>query len=916
MSETKSILQFYNVKVTCNQTFAIGLLFKGYLKKCYIAERLRAKTMSTLKCAIVILLLFFTQSLFAQATDTLRRADTGRHKPAPDEIEAPIIISTDIPTAKTDTKPFSGYTVNGKVVDANTGEGLPFTPVFFPHTQVGTATDLDGNFIFRTDTLPSDTLRVEALGYKVANRYLNRSRKDYNFIIELDRGAAALNEFVFHAGEDPAVVLMRNIIKEKPNNNPDKAENYQYVAYNRLEADLQRLTRAQFAKIPILKSYTFLFDNLDTLSEAKPYLPLYLTETISDYYYQAKPKKQREFIKASMVKGVNNENIDKYLGSLYQNVNIYRNYIPVFDKKFVSPISNEGLFFYNYKIKDTQQAYGHNIILVHFTPRRSGENCFVGDFWVVDSVFAIQRISADVPTLANINWVDKVSLYQEFAPVNDSSWFCIKDKFVAQFSAYKSKRLPGMIGRKTTTYHNIKMNDPGTAQVLNDPQYKEDIIRLDSARKHTDEWWAASRPDTLSRNEKAIYKMVDTITGMHVTTVYKNTITFLSSGVKDFGPIQLGPYYYVYSRNPVEGQRFRFSFGTPRKLKDAHFTGYVAYGTRDERFKYGGTALWVLQRKPRMYLYGSYVYDINPIIDHQEQLASDNLFSSMVRKPGVVWKQAFRKDGRFEIYKEYFGGFSNKLILLHSDFTPYKPLPSKGIFFDQFGNATPDVVSSEVGVELRYAHKEKYLEGQYLRVNIGSKYPILRLEAYAGIKDILNSGYNYQKAIFTITERITIPPIGHLSYRLFAGKYFGTLPYPLLQIHPGNDFLYYNQYAFAMMNTYEFLSDKYAGFNMEHNIGGGIFNKIPGVKKLKFRQFWTAKGVIGSLSDENKKLNLNKGYPFRTLQGTPYLELGTGVSNILEIFRLDFVWRVTPTPLAYEAKSRYFGIFGSVRFEF
>ncbi len=276
----------------------------------------------------------------------------------------------------------------------------------------------------------------------------------------------------------------------------------------------------------------------------------------------------------------------------------------------------------------------------------------------------------------------------------------------------------------------------------------------------------------------------------------------------------------------------------------------------------------------------------------------------------------FSDDERFEFYKEYFSGFSHRLILQHREFTPYSPLPSTGIFYDYNGNPSNSVTSSEVGLELRYAYKEKYIDGQYLRVNIGSKYPVIDLEVDAGIKDLLNSGYSYQKARFSITESINIPPFGHLYYNVFAGKYFGTLPYPLLEIHPGNEYYYYNQYAFEMMNSYEFISDQYAGFNIEHNIGGGIFNHIPLLKRLKWRQFWTAKGIIGSLSEANEQLNLNKGYPFRTLQGDPYLELGTGISNIFQVFRIDFDWRVAPAPIAGEAKAGYFGIFGSVNFQF
>ena len=882
------------------------------------------------KVAFFLCLLFISGSSYAQSTDTLHHRDT-IVRAGPVVIDTPVIDSVTISqdtVVKVDpltrgldsatireTISYKGYIIHGKVVDANTGEGIPFATVFFPGTPNGVSADLDGNFILKTEKLVTDTLRTEAIGYKKVYRKLNKDRKDYNFIIELERDVANLDEFVFHAGEDPAVILMRKIIERKPFNNPDRTDNYSYEAYNRLEADLQRLSKSQFSKVPFLKSYSFIYDNLDTVSESNPYLPLYLTETLSDYYFQRQPKKIREFIKASMVKGVNNENVVKYLGTFLQNVNVYRNYLPVFDKKFVSPISNEGLYYYKYHIKDTQMAYGHRIILVQYKPKRGIENCFTGDFWVVDSVYALQRISMEITRDVNINWMDNVSLYQEFAPV-DSFWFCIKDKFNASFTAYHSKQMPGMIGRKTTTYHNIRINKDTIASVLADPQWKQDIIKVDSAKFKSDEWWLKNRPDSLSKNEKAIYKMVDTINKMPITTVYKNVVTFLTTGVKDVGPIQLGPYFYLYSTNSVEGNRFRVTIGTPRSLKDLQFTVYGAYGTKDQRFKYGVTGLWMIKRNPWTYIDAYYTYDVSQSTNYYDQVGADNIFSTFFRKSGVPWKLAFTEDKRFEFYKQYFSGFSHKIILENNTFTPYAPLPFYGIFHDNKGVNSNFVTSTEVGVDMRFAYKEKYLEGQFKRVYIPSKYPTIDLAITTGLKDVLNGGYAYQKARLSVAGLRNIPPFGQLYFNVFAGKYFGVLPYPLLEIHPGNEYYYYNKFAFQMMNNYEFLSDQYAGFNIEHNIGGGIFNRIPLLKKLKFRQFWTAKGVVGSLSPENQQLNLNKGFPFRALQGNPYLELGTGVSNIFQIFRIDFVWRVTPQPLPEESKSKYFGIFGSVRFEF
>jgi len=799
----------------------------------------------------------------------------------------------------------SGYVIKGVIKDKNTAEGIPFATIFFPHSSVGIPADLDGNFTLSFNNPPGDTLRVQALGYANYDRPFDRGRHQQTLTIEIERSASMLGEVVIHGGEDPALILLKKIIRHKPENNPDRLANYKYEVYNKMEVDLERLSKKQFEKLPIpmMKKFSFIYDNLDTSSEEQPFLPFYLTETLSDYYFQKEPKKTKEFIRANQLKGIKNESVTQFLGSMYQNVNAYDNFIPVFDKQFVSPISNAGAFYYKYKIKDTQEAYGHRVLLVQFAPRRDGENCFYGDFWVVDSVFALQRISMEVPKDANINWVSRVSLYQEYAPVGDTQWFCIKDKFIANFVAPYNAKLPGFIGRKSTIYRNIVINDSSVAQVVNDPKLKLDVVVADTARQVNDTFWEQHRPEGLSKNERAIYKMVDTLEHMPLFIKYKNMIRFFTTGVVDVGPLELGPYWYLYSSNPVEGKRFRFSMGTtPVLFKDIYLNGYLAYGTKDQAFKYKLAGLWLLQKepKPRTYIYASYTHDVDRSTNYYDEVSTDNIFSTIARKPNIPWKLAFTNEARLEFYKSYYSGFSHQLTLLHKEFNPYAPLPSAGIFTDEDGKPSDGIVSTEANLRLRFAYKEKFLTGNYYRVSLGSDYPIVEARYGIGLKGLWNSGYDYQKVSLSVSDRVKISPLGSLYYNVFAGKYFGTLPYPLLEIHPGNEFYYYNKYAFNMMNRYEFISDQYAGFNIEHTIGGGVFNYIPYLKKLKLRQFWTAKGLIGSLSDENRALNLNKGYPFRTLEGSPYIELGTGVENIFQLFRIDFVWRVTPKALPDE----------------
>ena len=835
-----------------------------------------------------------------------------------------IAIDTSRATADTVVKSVAtggeGYRITGTVKDKNTGEGIPFATIFFPGSSVGTPADLNGNFSLDFSTVPGDTLRIQALGYGGWARKFDRKNHRPAFYVELTRAAASLGEFVFHAGEDPALALLKKIIAHKPQNNPDRLQNYKYEVYNKLEVDLQHLTKKQFEQLPVpmIRKFSFIYNNLDSTSEKTPFLPFFLTETLSDYYFQRTPKKTKEFIRASQVKGVKNESIDQFLGAMYQNLSAYDNFIPVFDKSFVSPISNNGAFYYKYRIIDTQVAYGHPIILVQFTPKRKGENCFFGDFWVTDSNYALQRISMEVPKDANINWVTRVSVYQEYAPVNDTLWFSIKDKFTADFVAPYNVKLPGFVGRKTTSYRSIIANDTSVSNLVNDKSLKEDVIVADTARTVSEAFWTASRHDTLSKNERAIYTMMDTLNAMPAFIRFKKVMKFAIQGVVDIGPFEVGPYYYLYSSNPVEGQRFRLGIGTtPKMFKDIYLSGYGAYGLKDEAFKYYMSGLWLLERHPRAYLFASYKHDIDRTDTYYDnQIGADNIFGSLFRKSGVPWKLSFVDDARFEFFKSYYSGFSHMLTFQHREFTPYAPLPSTGIFKDKDGQDVEKVINSEVGLRLRFAYKEKFLEGNYYRVSLGSDYPVVEARLGVGVKGVFGSNYEYQKVSLSVSDNVKIAPLGKLYYNVFAGKNFGTLPYPLLEVHPGNEFHYYNTYAFNMMNRYEFLSDQYAGFNIEHNIGGGIFNYIPLLKKAKLRQFWTAKGIIGSLSDENTKLNLGKGYTFRTLEGNPYVELGTGVENIFQIFRIDFVWRVTPKPLPQESQAKYFGIFGSVRFSF
>jgi len=311
-------------------------------------------------------------------------------------------------------------------------------------------------------------------------------------------------------------------------------------------------------------------------------------------------------------------------------------------------------------------------------------------------------------------------------------------------------------------------------------------------------------------------------------------------------------------------------------------------------------------------LHASYINDLDNGISTIGQVSEDNIFTVAIRKPNITRKFIAYKEVNLDAYNELGRGFSSTIYVSNRKYTPLENLP----LASSFPTTQGDPLSSfEVALKLRFAYLEQFLDGDYFQYSLGTRYPTIEAMAEQGIPGILNSAYSFTKVSFSIKDVIKISPYGSITYKAYAGKIFGTVPYPFLENHPGNDLYYYDPESFNLMNRFEFLSDQYAGINIEHNFGSGLFRFIPLTRRLKFRQFWNVKALWGSLDNANNLLN-NSANTFQTLNGRTYVEVGTGVDNILRILRLDLVWRVLPTPLPTDAKTSKFGIFGSFHFQF
>lgn len=799
--------------------------------------------------------------------------------------------------------------ISGVIKDSHSDERIPFASLSFKNSTVGKLSDSSGAFAFYLNSWPSDTLEITCVGYQPYKYVINKVKDSILVNIIMERGT--FNEGVkVKVKVNKGLLVWRKIVQHKPENDRYRFDNFSYELYNKLELDLKNINFEKFGKFKPLKSITDLInDNIDT-SEGMKYLPSYLTEVLSDYYYQKKPLKRREVIKAANTNGVKNESMVKLLGGMDQIVNVYNNFIPVFDKQFVSPISDNGDYYYNYRVVDTQFISKNKFYHLVFTPRRIGSNTFEGDCWVHVGTFAIQKMNLRLGKDANVNFLDNLSLIQEYKMINDSTWFLTKDKFVADLSPLGKER-PGFIGRKTTTYRNIVVNDSSVVNELNKNKILEEVITLQGADEKNKEFWTASRHEELSKTESGIIKMIDTLMNAAVFKRFTNMVNFIGTGYLNTGNFQLGPWFNWITSNSWEGFRVRFDLGTNHHF-DKHFWwhGYLAYGFGDKKLKGKAELFYLPKKHPRQYLYGSYTNDLDFGQNYYGEVTSDNIFALAIRKPNIPLKFLKVNEKRFEFFNETRSGFSTLFAATHKAYLPLKNLLSIDSF--AVANGRNPLTSFEVSLRLRFAYLEKFLENDFFRTSLGSDYPIGELYIARGVSGIFKSSYDYTKISASVSDYLKIPPYGSISYYVYAGKTFGTLPYMLLDIAPGNELHYYNKYAFNMMNRYEFVHDKYAGVNIEHNIGNGVFRLFP---KLRFRQFWTAKALWGSLSESNKALNFKQGNTFLTLDGKTYLELGTGVDNIFHVFRVDFIWRVLPSTLAKKG-DKSFGIFGSFRLSF
>jgi hypothetical protein len=777
--------------------------------------------------------------------------------------------------------------IMGKVVEAQTKEPIAFANVYFLGTSIGVTSDFDGNFSIETKT-PSDSLVASYVSHKSQSKRIYKNRFQ-EVVFELLPKNIDLPEVTILAGENPAEILLRRIIENKENNNRREFEAYQYEVYNKIEIDANNLNE-RFRNRKILKPFSFVFDYIDTSTvNGKTYLPIFISESLSDFYFRKNPKAEKEVIKAAQVSGIENESILQFLGDMLQRYDFYDNYITIFQKNFISPIANIGLNSYKYYLVDSTYIGNQWCYKVMYKPRRKQELTFTGHFWVHDTTFAIKSFDMRIAEDANINFIDDLVLSQEYSLLEGKYWMVTKDQGIGDFNIVDDSKITlGFFGKKTTSYRYFVFDQLKDKKFYSLPT---NVIVDDKAYNKDEKYWNQNRHDTLSKDELTIYHMVDTLKNLPAFKTWVEIFETVITGYYRMEKFEIGPYASLVSFNAIEGARFRIGGRTTAKFNDQfRLDGYIAYGTLDTKFKYGLGLLYLPNKNPRRSIGGKYKYDIEQLGSSPNAFREDFFFSALFRR-NPANKLSMTSEYTFYYEHEWFNGFSNQINLIHKEVIPVGE--SKIELYDVNGDVVEEnnVTISEIRLDSRLAYNEKFIIGDFERTSIGTRYPIINVQYGYGIPGLLGGEYEYHRLKVSIRQWFNIFNLGWSRYIVETGKIWGKLPYPFLELHPGNETFFFDEFAFNLMNYGEFVSDEFVSFYYTHHFDGLFLNHIPLFRKLKWREVGYVRGAIGTLSSENK--NFNKLPDNTSTLEKPYYEAGIGIENILKVIRIDGIWRLS-----------------------
>ena len=820
--------------------------------------------------------------------------------------------------------------IRGVVTDSLTKEPLLYVTVQYEGKGVGAITNGKGEYTVETRR-GWDELTFSAIGYVTKRIKLKPGQKVLN--VQLATDDIMLAEVVvkpkkerYSRKNNPAVEFMRKVIDRKKKLKLEEKEYYQYRKYEKMKMSLNDITPEKMEK-GLYKKFAFFKDQVEVSPKTgKNILPISIKETVSRTLYRQHPKSEK-----TLIEGMNSNGIEEFfstgdmlgtiLNDVFSDINIYDDNIRLLQRQFESPIGRGAISFYKYYLMDTLMVDNQECVHLTFVPNNSQDFGFTGHLYVVrDSTYAVKRCTMNLPKHTGVNFVENLDIVQDFRQLEDSTWVLTDDDMTVELALMKG--IQGLEVQRTTKYSDYNFDEIESRYF----RLKGNVIKEANMMNKSDEYWAEVRQVPLTKKESTMdlfMNRIEQIPGFKIIIFGAKALieNFVETGTKgrpskfDFGPINT-----TITSNYVNGVRLRLSGMTTGNLHPhLSLSGYGAYGFRDHKWFYSAQAAWsfnkreyVLWEFPKHYIAFKYTYDVMSPMDKYLATDKDNMFVGW--KWTTVDQMSYIRDATFTYELETQTGLSVNAMLRHRN-----DQPAGNLHYWRNDGTTPgvldnntlvhDITTTEVGVTLRYAPGETFVNTKQRRVPVSLDAPVFSISHTAGFKGVLGGEYNFNLTEASARKRFWFGSWGKLDVTARAGAQWNKVPFPLLNLPMANlSYITQHNESFSLINNMEFLNDRYASLALSYDMNGKLFNRIPLLKKLKWREMFRIRGLWGTLTDKNNPYKnhdsdlflfpMRDGVPTSYVMGKkPYVEASVGIYNIFKLLHIEYVRRLTYTDI-------------------
>ena len=819
----------------------------------------------------------------------------------------------------------SAQTIKGVVVDEETGDTIPKTGVQYKNSNISTACDKNG--FFTIERRNDEYLTFSAVGYKTLSVLIGPNTPS-EMRITLKSETKRLNEVTIKAKRgkysrknNPAVELMKRVIAAKKRTDLSNHDYYQFNKYQKLTFAINDISPAQLENEKTQKKQ-WLINQIEVCQyNNKLILPLSVDETVTQNLFRKDPKNEKTIVLGQNTTGVNDliqtgDVLNTVIKDVFTDVDIYDDQIRLLQYPFTSPIGKDAIDFYRFYIVDTLYVDNDECYHLQFVPNNQQDFGFRGELWVLtDTTLHVKKCKLTLPKKTDVNFTDNLSILQEYTKLPNGEWALTTDDMIVEMSV--AKFMTKFIVIRTTRMSNYAFNKipdrefKGKAKIKYDP----------NSKMRDDDFWATNRMVHLTNGESS---MSSFITSLSNTKGFKYILfglkalieNFVETGKKSY--VDIGPINTMISTNFIDGLRTRLSAQTTANLSPHFFlSGYYARGWKSHKDYYKGQLTYSFNKKeympwefPKRTITFTSTYDVCSPSDKFMPTDKDNVFTAF--KWTEVDKMMFynRQELAFE-YEQYWGLKTTVKLKTEENEACgslyFKPLATNG------GASVNRIRTTEASFQLRYSPGETYVNTKQRRLRVNFDPPVFTISHTVGVKGVLGGDYDYNLTEASIYKRFWLNSWGKLDVSVKGGVQWNKVPFPLLIMPAANLSYIVEDETFNLINNMEFLNDRYASLDVSWDLNGKLFNRIPLIKKLKWREWLGIRCLWGTLTDKNNPtLERNAGDPvlMQFPEGSyimdpkrPYIELVAGIHNIFKLLHVEYIHRLNYNNLPTATKN-------------